>query len=79
MTIVTRERLMAMRSSSLKHPAQRCRSAEREVLELLRQARMHVVEMRNAERRRNHHADRGALFVRVHGVVSILDARDSAP
>ena len=53
----------------LKHPAQHRRSAEREVLELLRQARVHVVEMGNAERGRDHDADRRAFFVRVHGVV----------
>ena len=50
-------------------PHQRPGRREVEVRELLRQARVHVVEVRHAEHRRQHHADQAALFVRVDGVV----------
>jgi hypothetical protein len=40
-----------------------------EVRHLLRQARVHVVEVRLAEEPREHHANRAALFVRVDRVV----------
>ena len=55
---------------ALKKPAQHGRAAERKILELLRQAGMHVVEMRHAQRRRNQHADGGALFVRMNHVIA---------
>jgi hypothetical protein len=51
--------------------AQRARLTEREVRELLRQAGVHVVQVRDAEHARDQHADEAAFFVRVHGVVPI--------
>ncbi len=54
----------------LERPAQHARSAELEVHQLLRQARMHVVEMRHPEHRRQDQPDGGALFVRMHRVVA---------
>ena len=63
----------------LKHPAQQRRPAEREILELLRQARVHVVEMRNAERGGDDDADGRALLVRVHGVVAPLARAVATP
>ena len=46
------------------------RPAEREVRELLRQARVHVVEVRHPQQRGEHDADEPAFFVRVDGVVA---------
>ena len=58
----------------LKYPAEHTASREAEVRELLGQARMHVVEVRHAERARQQHADDASLFVRMHEVV-LLPAR----
>ena len=57
-------------------PQQRRRLAVFEVAQLLRQARVHVVEMRDAQPLREPHADEAHLFVRVNGVVAI---RQHAP
>ena len=55
------------------------RPAEREIRELLRQARVHVVEMRHAQQRRQHDADEPAFFVRVNRVVAAAErAADDA-
>lgn len=53
----------------LEPPAQRFRAREPEVPELLRQARVHVVEMRDAEPAAEPHAEDAHLLVRVDGVI----------
>ena len=59
-----------------KRAAQHLRLAERKVRQLLRKARVHVVEMRNPEHRREHDADEASLFMRVDHVVAF---RQGAP
>jgi hypothetical protein len=54
----------------LKHPAQHGRFAERKVLQLLRQARMHVIDVRNAQCGGNYHANRRAFLVRMDRIVA---------
>ena len=54
----------------LEPPAQRPRTREAEVPELLRQARVHVVQVRNAEAAPEPDAEHAHLLVRVDGVVA---------
>src|SRR5262249_18882691 len=51
------------------HRLDEARSAVGEVGELLRQARMHVVEVRQAQQPREHHAEPAPFLVRVDRVV----------
>jgi len=46
------------------------RAAEREIGQLLRQARVHIVQVRHAQRRGDHGADDAAFFVRVDRIVA---------
>ena len=52
-----------------KQPRQPLGVAIAEVGDLLRQTRMHVVEMRHAQALRQQHANRAAFFVRMNGVI----------
>ena len=79
MTMTTFDRRMTRRSI---HANARVSSRDFEkakLLELLRQARVHVVEVRHADHRRQHDADEAALFVRVHGVVPLAQRRAGWP
>ena len=55
----------------LKHAAYEARSAEREIGELLRQAGVHVVEMRHPKQRRERDPDEAAFFVGMDRVVPL--------
>jgi hypothetical protein len=50
---------------------QQPRLAVLEVRQLLRQARVHVVQVRHAERGRKDHSDEAAFFVRVDRIVAV--------
>ena len=68
-TMTTRERRIMSFSNQTQHPREPRRLRVAEVGHLLRQARVHVVEMWHAEPPRQDHADDAAFLVRVDRVV----------
>ena len=70
--ITTLEPCDHVRLGRLEHLRDQRRPREAEVRQLLRQARVHVVEVRDAEAAAEPHAEDAGLFVRVDRVVGLL-------
>ena len=68
-TMTTREPRIMSRSIARNTPRISARTAEREVRELLRQARVHIVEVRHPQQFRQHDANEATLLVRMDHVV----------
>ena len=74
--MTTRERRIIKSLDREEHARARARDRlNAKLRELLRQARVHVVEVRHPQQRRQHDADEPAFFVRVDGVVAAGSAR----
>ena len=77
MTTPSAETMQTLEPLNARH--EQPRPAELEIRQLLRQARMHVVEMRDPQQPRQHDADGPALLVRVDVVVVPLAGRRGGP